>query len=103
MKNEVNKEFATNLVITTEIQEPLLYQVVIHNDDFTPMEFVVGILEKYFYMERRKAAEIMYEAHIQGRARIGKYSRDFAESKIAQIVDYARLHEHPLICSMEAG
>lgn len=102
MKNEVNKAYLVNLA-HNELKEPCLYQVVLHNDDFTPMEFVVGLLEKFFYMERRKAAEIMLEAHMKGRVLCGLYSKDFAESKISQVAEYARSHEHPLICSMEAA
>lgn len=102
MKNEVNKEAVQNLVTIREYREPPLYQVIIHNDDFTPMEFVVGVLEKFFYLERRIAAEIMYEAHRMGHASCGVFSRDLAESKVAGIRDYVKMHEHSLLCSMEA-
>jgi ATP-dependent Clp protease adaptor protein ClpS len=102
MKNEVNaKESTINLEVEYEFSESFLYQVIVHNDDFTPMEFVVGILEKFFYMDRRKAAQIMQEAHINGKAVCGMFSKDLAETKISQVVDYSRLHEHPLLCSME--
>lgn len=103
MKNEVNKEYTTNLDSLNEIVEPPLYQVIVHNDDFTPMEFVVDILEKFFYMDRSKAAEVMYEAHRNGKAACGVFSKDFAESKVSQIIEYAELHEHPLNCSMEGA
>jgi|SRR5579885_116496 ATP-dependent Clp protease adaptor protein ClpS len=107
MKNEVNKEYTTNLEalseISEEICEPPLYQIVVHNDDFTPMEFVVGILEKFFYMNRSKAAEIMLEAHTNGKAACGVFSKDLAETKISQIIEYAESHEYPLHCSMEVA
>lgn len=102
MKNEVKKEYTTNLALAYEISEPALYQVLLHNDDFTPMEFVVVILEKYFFMDRRKATEAMLEAHIKGKAACGVYSREVAETKISQVIDYGRLHEYPLVFSMEA-
>jgi ATP-dependent Clp protease adaptor protein ClpS len=103
MKKEViNKESTTSLK-ENQVREPSLYQVVVHNDDFTPMEFVVSILEKFFYMDRCRAAEIMHEAHITGKAICGLFSKDFAESKISQVIDYSRLHDHPLLCSMEVA
>jgi len=103
MKYEVNKENTTSLVPISQLKEPSLYQVFLHNDDYTPMEFVVSLLEKIFYMDRRKATEIMMETHIKGKAAVGVYTKDVAETKISQVVDYARSHEHPLICSMEAA
>ncbi|MBV9575207.1 MAG: ATP-dependent Clp protease adapter ClpS [Gammaproteobacteria bacterium] len=103
MKNEVNKELTTNLTATgNELTQPPLYRVVIHNDDFTPMEFVVGILEKFFFMNRRKAIEIMMEAHIKGKGECGIFTKDIAETKMSQVVECAKLNEHPLISSMEA-
>lgn len=107
MNNEVNKEDANNLELAketaNETKEPSLCQVVIHNDDFTPMEFVVKILELFFYMSRSKASDVMLEAHMKGKAICGVFSRDIAEAKVAEIVSYAQLHEHPLHCSMEAA
>lgn len=100
MKKAFNKEQLTNAA-ASETQEPRLYQVVVHNDDYTPMEFVVGLLEKYFYLSRRAATEITLEAHLKGKAICGMFSKDFAEAKVSQIVDYATAHEHPLNCSME--
>lgn len=101
MKYEVNKEYTTNLELLITTKEPSFYQIVVHNDDFTPMEFVVGILENFFYMDRRKATNIMLEAHVKGKAAFGLYTKDVAESKISQVVDYARIHEHPFNCDME--
>ncbi|VVC76156.1 ATP-dependent Clp protease adapter protein ClpS [Aquicella siphonis] len=103
MKNEVNKEYTTNLEALTETGEPPLYAVVVHNDDFTPMEFVVGILEKFFFMDRQQAAQTMLEAHTNGKAACGIFSKDYAESKIVQVIEYAHTHEHPLHCSMEVA
>lgn len=105
MKYELNKDFTVNLdkEIEQRNDEPRIYQVVVHNDDFTPKEFVVGILEKFFYMDRRQAIEKMMEAHLLGITKFGIYTRDTAETKISQVIEYARLHEHPLSCGMEAA
>ncbi len=103
MKNEGNKEYLTSsLDIETEHKEPSLFRVVMHNDDFTPMEFVADILEKFFFMSRRQAIDIMTEVHTAGRAICGIFSRDVAESKIADVTDHSRMHEHPLLCSLES-
>ena len=103
MKYEYEREYVANLVTITETLEPSLYQVVVHNDDFTPMEFVVAILERFFFMDRLKAVEIMMEVHTLGRAICGIFSKDVAESKVADITEYSRMHEHPLFCSVESG
>lgn len=103
MKYEVKKAYTTDLVHKEEIQEPNFYQVVIQNDDFTPMEFVVSILEKFFYMDRRKAVEKMLEAHVKGSTVCGLFSKDIAESKIVQVKMYAELHDHPLRCDLEVA
>jgi len=85
------------------LHEPSLYQVYLHNDDYTPMEFVVGVLETYFFMDRRQATAIMLAAHLRGKASCGTYTRDVAETKISQLIERARVHEYPLVCSMEAA
>ena len=103
MKYEVNKENLASLVIEEEVIEPALYQVSMHNDDFTPMEFVVSVLEKFFFMDRSKASDIMLEAHKQGKAICGVFTKDVAEMKISQVIQYARQYEHPLLCSMEVA
>ena len=105
MKKEVNNETLISLVIKESIiREPNLYQVVLHNDDFTPMEFVVEYFGGIFLIsDRRKATGIMMEAHLKGKSICGIYSKDIAESKITLAVDYAKKNEHPLICSMEVA
>jgi ATP-dependent Clp protease adaptor protein ClpS len=85
-----------------ELKQPSMYQVVMHNDDFTPMEFVVTVLESFFNMEQTKATSIMYEVHMAGKAACGVFTKDVAETKVEQVTDYARRHEHPLLCSIEA-
>lgn len=90
-------------LLAQQEQEPNFYQVIMHNDDFTPMEFVVDILEKFFFMDRRKATDIMLEVHTKGSALCGIYTREIAESKIVSVLEHAKINEHPLICSMEAA
>jgi ATP-dependent Clp protease adaptor protein ClpS len=85
-----------------KIKEPSLYRVLMHNDDFTPMEFVVAVLEMFFHLERGIATKIMYEVHMKGHAICGVYTKDVAETKVGQVMEYARRCEHPLMCSVEA-
>lgn len=84
-----------------EVRQPPLYKVVILNDDYTPMEFVVEVLELFFRMDREKATRIMLHVHTRGRGVCGVYTRDIAETKVAQVNDYARDHQHPLLCTLE--
>lgn len=85
-----------------QLKEPSMFQVVMHNDDFTPMEFVVTVLEMFFSMERTQATRVMYDVHMSGKAVCGIFSKDVAETKVDQVTEYARRHEHPLRCSVEA-
>jgi ATP-dependent Clp protease adaptor protein ClpS len=81
--------------------QPPLYKVVMLNDDYTPMEFVVEVLQTYFRMTRDKAVQIMLQVHTQGRAVAGIFTRDIAETKVTQVINYARKHQHPLLCQLE--
>lgn len=83
------------------LKRPRRYQVVILNDDYTPMEFVIEVLETFFGLNGELATRLMLQVHHQGKAAIGNYSRDVAETKAAMVVDYARQHEHPLLCQAE--
>lgn len=85
-----------------KLRRPSLYKVIMLNDDYTPMEFVVEILERFFAMSREKATNTMLAVHYQGRAVCGVYTRDVAETKAAQVNHYARENEHPLMCEVEA-
>ncbi len=85
------------------LKRPPLYKVVMHNDDYTPMEFVVEILESFFGMDRERATHVMLTVHTKGKAVCGVYSRDVAETKAAQVNQYARQNEHPLLCEIEAS
>lgn len=84
-----------------EVKRPPLYKVVLLNDDYTPMEFVVHVLEYFFQMGREKATQIMLHVHTRGKGVCGVYSADIAETKVNQVNRYAREHQHPLLCSME--
>ena len=78
-----------------------MYKVMMHNDDYTPMEFVVHILERYFGMTHQQSFELMLTVHKKGLAVAGVYSHEIAETKVAQVMDFARRHQHPLQCTME--
>ncbi|PWG62404.1 ATP-dependent Clp protease adapter ClpS [Sediminicurvatus halobius] len=84
-----------------KVKQPPLYRVVLLNDDYTPMEFVVEVLQTFFYMDRGKATQIMLHVHTRGKGICGVFSRDVAETKVDQVNDYAREHDHPLMCTME--
>ena len=84
-----------------EIKEPPLYQVVLINDDYTPMEFVVDVLRSFFGMNVEKATQIMLKVHTEGKGVCGVYSKDVAETKAAQVNEYSRECEQPLMCSVE--
>jgi len=80
---------------------PPLYQVLLLNDDFTPMEFVVVVLQKFFMMELEKATQVMLRVHREGRGVCGVYTRDIAATKVELVSSFARMHQHPLQCVME--
>ena len=78
-----------------------MYKVLLLNDDYTPMEFVVQVLETFFRMDREKATQIMLHVHTRGVGVCGVYTRDIAETKVQQVNDYSRSNQHPLLCTME--
>ena len=80
---------------------PRMYQVLMLNDDYTPMDFVVEVLETFFGMNRELATKIMLAVHTEGRAVCGVYTRDIAETKAMQVNQYARESQHPLLCEIE--
>jgi ATP-dependent Clp protease adaptor protein ClpS len=84
-----------------ELKRPPLYKVILLNDDYTPMDFVVRILERFFAMNREKATQVMLHVHTRGRGVCGVYSHDIAETKVAQVNEFSRRHQHPLLCTME--
>jgi ATP-dependent Clp protease adaptor protein ClpS len=82
-------------------KKPSLYRVLILNDDYTPMEFVVHILERFFQKDRDAATRIMLHVHNHGVGECGVYTFEVAETKVSQVMDFARQHQHPLQCVME--
>ena len=84
-----------------QIKQPPLYRVVLINDDYTPMEFVVDILESIFAMERTRATQVMLEVHTKGKGVCGVFNFEIAETKVAQVTALAQQHQHPLLCTME--
>ena len=84
-----------------KVEPPKLYQVVMLNDDFTPMDFVVLVLLKFFSMNREQATQIMLKVHVEGRGICGVYPRDVAATRVAQVTTFARENQHPLACVME--
>jgi len=86
-----------------ELAQPPLFKVVLHNDDFTPMEFVIEVLQGFFNMDSEKAVQVMLAVHTQGKATCGVFTRDIAETKSYQVNEYARECEHPLMSDIEAA
>lgn len=102
--SNVNKEREEGVAIQKsrpELKPPPRYKVLLLNDDFTPMEFVVQVLETFFHLNREKATQIMLHVHTRGVGVCGIYARDVAETKVAQVMDFARRHQHPLMCTMD--
>lgn len=84
-----------------EVKEPPRFKVILLNDDFTPMDFVVEVLQFFFGMDRENATRVMLSVHTKGKGVCGVYTRDVAETKVAQVNRFAREHQHPLLCTME--
>src|SRR6204780_5542038 len=94
----------TGLVVeeaTPKLKRPPLYQVVLINDDYTPMEFVVDILQRFFAMGRTKATRVMLEVHTKGKGVGGGFTYEIPETKVAQVISYARQHQHPQMETLE--
>jgi ATP-dependent Clp protease adaptor protein ClpS len=84
-----------------QTKRPSLYRVLLLNDDYTPMEFVVHVLERFFNKDREAATRIMLHVHHHGIGECGVYTYEVAETKVTQVMDFARKHQHPLQCVME--
>jgi ATP-dependent Clp protease adaptor protein ClpS len=85
----------------SKLAPPPLFKVILLNDDYTPMEFVVVVLQTFFSMGREKATQVMLKVHREGLGVCGVYPKDVAATKVEQVVAYARKHQHPLQCVME--
>ena len=106
MSKKLQQQFPDDGVALQEakpkLKKPPMYKVILLNDDYTPMEFVVHILEVFFAINRENATHIMLNVHTKGKGVCGVYTRDIAETKVAQVNDYSRQNQHPLLCTMEA-
>lgn len=85
----------------TKLKPPPMYTVLLLNDDYTPMDFVVIVLQRFFSMDREQATRIMLKVHNEGQGVCGIYPRDVAATKVEQVAGFARQHQHPLVCVME--
>lgn len=103
MSDQNDDESDSAVIVETrpKTKRPPLYKVLLLNDDYTPMEFVVHILERFFSMTHAQAFEIMLTVHKKGVAVVGVFSHEIAETKVGQVMDFARRHQHPLQCTME--
>ncbi len=104
MTERRDKERDDNLALQEskpKLERPPMYKVMLLNDDYTPMEFVVQVLETFFRMDREKATQVMLHVHTRGVGVCGVFTREIAETKVALVNDYARSNQHPLLCTME--
>jgi ATP-dependent Clp protease adaptor protein ClpS len=103
LSNEDKPDGETGVATKTKAKtaKPPLYKVLLLNDDYTPMDFVVHVLERYFAIDHQTSIEIMMTVHKKGAAVVGVFSHDIAETKVTQVMDLAHKYEHPLQCTME--
>ncbi|MDR3442621.1 MAG: ATP-dependent Clp protease adapter ClpS [Legionella sp.] len=98
---ETVRQRVTEPKTRTQVQLPRKYKVVLLNDDYTPMDFVVEVLKHFFRLNEETAVQVMLQVHVQGKGVCGVFTRDIAETKVALVNDYARMNQHPLLASME--
>jgi len=84
-----------------EVAKPSMYEVALMNDDYTPMEFVVSVLQMFFSLDHTRATQVMLAVHTRGKGVCGVFTREVAETKVTQVNEFARSHQHPLLCVME--
>ena len=98
-----NANRGTSVITRTKpkTKKPNLYRVLLLNDDYTPMEFVVEVLQQFFTLELERATQVMLHVHTRGRGVCGVFTREVAESKVAQVNEFSRMNQHPLLCTME--
>lgn len=87
--------------IDSQVRPPRMFKVLLLNDDYTPMDFVIVVLQRFFSLDMEQATRIMLKVHHEGRAVCGVFPRDIAATKVEQVLAYARQHQHPLVCVME--
>ena len=102
-KSNKDDDGDTGVVVETrsKTKRPPLYKVLLLNDDYTPMEFVVLVLERFFGLSHAQSFELMLTVHEKGVAVVGVFAHEIAETKVGQVMDFARRHQHPLQCTME--
>ena len=102
-QHDNDTDFERGVVTETEkkLKKPPLYKVLLHNDDYTTMEFVVYVLQSVFHHEPTKATQIMLHVHRRGVGICGVFTYEVAETKVTQVMDFARQHQHPLQCTLE--
>jgi ATP-dependent Clp protease adaptor protein ClpS len=96
-----NQESVVSKTRTARPKPPAMYKVILLNDDYTPMEFVVDVIQRFFAKTREQATQIMLKVHTEGVGVCGVYPHGIAETKLNQVIGYAREHQHPLQCAME--
>jgi ATP-dependent Clp protease adaptor protein ClpS len=103
-ENEHEHDSGRGLAVETakpEVARPPLFQVLLLNDDFTPMDFVVEVLRSFFNLDQEQAVQVMLHVHTRGRGVCGVFTREVAETKVTHVNEYSRSHQHPLLCTME--
>jgi len=104
MSNELIREDEHGVVVEEskpETKKPKMYRVVILNDDYTPMDFVVRVLKRFFYKSTEEATRVMLQIHYEGQGTAGIYTSEIAETKVQLVNDYSKANDHPLMCTME--
>lgn len=99
--DQEHRHGALAVEVRPEATRPPLYQVVLLNDDYTPMDFVVEVLQVFFSLNRERATQVMLHVHTRGKGVCGVFTREVAETKVSQVNEFARQHQHPLLCTME--
>ena len=103
-QHESDTDYDSGLAVEEEkpkLKPPKQYKVILLNDDYTPMEFVVQVLTGFFSMDHAKATRVMMAVHTKGKGICGIYSYEIAETKVDQVNEYSRINQHPLMCTME--
>ncbi len=101
--HEYDDDHAVLETVKSKVKPPKRYQVVLLNDDYTPMDFVVEVLQRFFGLDEVKAAVIMMAVHREGKGVCGVFSREIAEMKVQQVNGFSRANNHPLMCQMEVA
>ena len=100
-RNDDDRQVGVVVKSKPKTKKPSMYKVLLLNDDYTPMEFVVHVLERFFSKSREEATQIMLHVHRRGVGVCGVFTYEVAETKVTQVIDFARRHQHPLQCTME--